>query len=327
MSSFISSLVANQGLFEKSYTAYNVVQAGLAYLQKYPELTSLTLKIQKVFTIVDLLGLAATSVILYQKQTKKFEKSHPKAFKVAAALSIAALGALSYGFVRGLNAYLTPTQTLKDALVRFDPTILKGINVDFASPLSHQLMQSLYVCRIVTSFALSFFSQNQMLGMTSAFSQAFSLFRISQLKWINVVQNLEYPLQVIKAAGGKIAVDPKYFKQMISRFSFMVHNSCTQNSTHLHSTLKSIFNYVSLKRFENSFWDDWHSTSRFVNFGYSRHLVTTTWARTSFKYFRALVVRNPLEPCDCTLSPELVSAQMHFVRPSGIVIPILLDYI
>ena len=66
--------ISLQPLFEKLYAIYNVAQAGLSYLQKYPELAVQIFTIQRVLLVTDFLGYGLTLHYLYNIDKREVQE-------------------------------------------------------------------------------------------------------------------------------------------------------------------------------------------------------------------------------------------------------------
>ncbi|MCI0381486.1 MAG: hypothetical protein L0207_00310 [Chlamydiae bacterium] len=288
-----------QPLFERLYLAYNIAQAGLSYLQKYPELAATIYKIQQFIMVFDIAGLASTIYFLHERMREKFREMDTAQFEIFAAFTGVALAALSYLAVLAINSYSRPNLILKDILgnLQISPEILQKTKISWGSPLVYQAMQWLYLCRMVTSFALSFFSKNQTLCLLSGAAQSFSLFNISKLRWIKFVQDLEWPLKKVVSAEGKLdpSVNQTSLKNLTINSEFMVHPPCLNEPTHLQSTVKSIYDYMD-KLFQKSFWKRYWTI-------YMTNGVETKREMT----YSVDLVNSSLPPCACTLEPHLIN--------------------
>lgn len=289
--------VDRQYLFENLYAIYSVAQAGLAYLQTYHELAGAIFKIQKVMLITDVIGYAATAYYLYNKVNEKFNPQDSISFKVATVAAFTAAAVLSYFAVLKVNAYLRSSLVLKEILAQLNisPDILKTIDISWNSPLSHQLMQVLYINRMVSIAALSFFSEQRKTNLLSAAAQLASFAGVSNLKWIELVQTLEWPLQKVAATGGTLLgyLHGKSLKNLTMTSHYLVSSSCAASQAHLQAALQSIYTYTS-NFFNGSTWRNYW-------------LVTyTNGIETGRKLYYAVTLQNsPIDPCACGLTPTL----------------------
>ncbi len=64
---------SKQPLFETLYAGYSMAQAGLAYLQKYPEFTATIFKVQQVMILTDIVALGLTIYYLSGELKKKWD--------------------------------------------------------------------------------------------------------------------------------------------------------------------------------------------------------------------------------------------------------------
>lgn len=293
----------NQSLFEKFYTAYNIVQASVAYLQKYPELAAGIYTIQQVMLAADIFGLLATAHYLQKRVKEKLnisaESLSEAMYPIAAVATFVAVGALSYFIVLQTNAYLQSALILKDILAQLEisPDILKTMDVQWASAT---MLQSLYLMRMTMSVALVFFSKQRLLSLWNVAAQAFSLTAISRLKWIVFSQTLtDYPLKKIFSEGGTHTsnLNERNLLSLTVKAEFLVNSSCTKEAHHVKSVLKSMYSYMS-KLLDKSHWN-------------RRLQVTYTNSATRYKiYYSVNLQNNPVLPCDCTLIPNLTELSM-----------------
>lgn len=293
----------NQSLFEKFYTTYNIVQASLAYLQQYPELAAGIYRIQKVMVVTDIFGLLGTAYYLQKRVQEKLNISagslRETTYRVAAAVTFVAMGALSYFAVLQINTYLQSALVLKDILAQLEisPEILKTIDVQWDSAT---MLQSLYLMRITMSVALGFFSKQRLLSLWNVAAQACSFTAISRLKWIVFSQALtDYPLRKVFAEGGThtLNLDERSLSNLTIKSEFLVDSSCTKEAHHVKSALKSMYGYIS-KLLDKSHWD-------------RRLQITYTNVSTKHEiYYSINLQNNPVLPCDCTLIPRLTGISM-----------------
>lgn len=241
-----------QYLFENLYAIYNTAQTGLSSLQTYPELAAAIFNIQKVMMVTDLIGYGITAYYLHNKICEKFHLQDSKTFKKAAAAILVAAVVVSYFAALKINTYLSSALVLKELLSQLPiaPEILKGIEVTWNGPLIRQLMQCLYINRIVATVALSFFSTQRKTNLLSAAAQLASLIGISNLKWIEFSQTFEHPIQKIVEEGGKLS---NYVHQNSVKSVKLITQCFVESSVPLKSTLESIYNY-SNSFFSKSAW-------------------------------------------------------------------------
>lgn len=295
-----------QSLFEKLYTTYNIVQAGLAYLQQYPELAAGIYRIQQVMVVADIFGLLGIAYYLQKRVQEKLNVwvggLRKTTYRVAAAATFVAMGALSYFAVLQINAYLQSALVLKDILAQLEisPEILKTIDVQWASATT---LQSLYLMRMTMSVALGFFSKQRLLSLWNVAAQACSFTAISRLKWIVFSQALmNYPLKKVFAEGGThtLNLDEWSLSNLILKSEFLVDSSCTKEAHHVKSVLKSIYGCMS-KVLNKSCWDRYLETT-----------YTSNGVKISDKiYYSVTLQSRPVLPCDCTLIPRLIGLSMH----------------
>ncbi len=234
----------SENLIEALYTAYNVVQVGLAYLQSYPELTGTIYKIQEMMLVSDCFGLYFSYQSLLEKIKKKYgiEEKNNMMFYAAAVISGAALTALSYFTVMGLDAFLKPSFDLKNVMEKMNisPDFLKDIEVSWGAPLSKQIMQTVLVNRIAVNLGLAYFSENKNANLISVFAQCATLFKISNLRWIK----LNRIVYIAQLGYSNI------------QSMFMVDSVCAKNKAHLQASLKVIHGYLS-KLLDGSRFEEW----------------------------------------------------------------------
>ena len=269
-----------QYLFENLYAIYNVAQAALAYLQTYSELAGAIFTIQKVMVIFDVIGYAMTAYYLYKNLNEKFNAQDKLWIKLAIVASLVAFAAVSYFAVLQINAYLKSAVVLKELLGQLDlsPDMLNLIEIDWKGPLSHQLMQTLYVNRIVSYVALSFFSDQWKTNLLSVAAQLGSFIGISNLNWIEISQTFVTTSSRIKSFSVTC--------------HFLVDRVCAAPG-HLLSSLQSVINYTS-RFFEGSTWQT-----------YWREYYYENIKITSKLYYSFYLHQNPIESCTCGLIPTL----------------------
>lgn len=294
-----------QSLFEKFYAAYNIVQVSLAYLQQYPELAAGIYSIQQVMIVTDIFGLLGTAYYLQKQVQEKLHISvgglRETMYRVAAVATFVAMGALSFFVALQINTYLQSALVLKDILAQLEisPDILKTIDVQWASAT---ILQSLYLMRMTMSVALGFFSKQRLLSLWNVAAQAFSFTAISRLKWIVFSQTLtDYPLRKAFAEGGThtLNLDEWSLSDLTVKSEFLVSSSCTKETHHVKSVLKSIYGCMS-KLLDKSSWDRYLET-----------IYTSNGVKISRKiYYSVNLQNNPVLPCDCTLIPSLTRLSM-----------------
>ncbi len=287
---------------DKFYTVYNVAQAGLSYLQKYHELAAMIFKIQKVLIVVDIIGLGCTVYSLYGSIRKKMHNVSAKKMVVLSIISAVALAAISYGAVLGIQTYFKPSFNPAEILSGLDISAekLKGINLSWDAPFIQTAMQCLYVSRIVATFTSVFFSKNPKLCMVSALSQTFSLFRISQLRWLKLEQTLEGGFPAFWSWEG-LTTNRIQLKHVITKATCMIHPSCTKEASHLQAAVQSIYKYVDTLFKKESLKPYWR-----VRFRDGIEVGRTL-------YYEVVVSGHAPDPCACTLPIKLVELTMKAV--------------
>lgn len=292
--------VDRQYIFENLYAIYNVAQAGLTYLQTYPELTGAIFKIQKVMMPIDLAAYGLTAYYLYKKVNEKFNPQDSTAFKVASVAALAVAAVVSYFAVLQLNTYLRSAVVLKDMLAQMgiSPDILSTIGVIWNAPLSHQLMQVLYINRIVAMAGLTFFSEQRKTNLLSTAAMLGSFTGISNLKWIEFTQALELPLQKVLASGGTLLgyLNENSLKSLKITSHFLVPSACVSNANHLKSSLQSIHTYAS-NLLNKSTWDRYWFKTYYHGAELSRRL-----------YYNITLQNTPLNPFAATLGECTINA-------------------
>lgn len=272
--------VDRQYLFENIYAIYNTAQAALSYLQTYPELAVAIFKIQEVLLITDFIGYGMTAYYLYKKISQKYKLENSIKFKVAAVATLVAAAALSYLFVFQLNAYLRSAIILKNVLHQLpvSPELLKGIEVGWTNPLTQQLMQCLYINRIVSLVALTFFSNQKKTNLLSIATQLMSFAGISNLNWIEFSQTFEWPLRKIAKEGGKLlGRSQESLKNLTLTTRILV-----DPKGNLQSAMQSIYDY-SNSFFKMSTWENYWLVSFYNGLETDRLL-----------YYKATLQSNPL---------------------------------
>jgi hypothetical protein len=295
-----------QYLFEKCYALYNRLQAGMTYLQTYPELAGTVFKIQKFMLATDLIGYSLTAYYLYGKVNQKFNPKNTLLIKGIILTSFVAVGVFAYFAVIQINAYLKPALLLKNILseLNIDPVILKTLEIDWNSPLIHKALQFLYVNRIVAMAGLSLFSKSKA-NLLSLTTQTLSLFGISQLKWIEVTQTLDYPMKKIAAEGGYFSTfsfsNSQTIKKLKSTFHYLVDSSCTKDSDHLKTSVQSIYNHIT-KFFNNSSWSRYWEVTEKNGVEVSRSLI-----------YDIFLKNHTPEHCGCSLTPTLTDCEVSLI--------------
>ncbi|MBA3958137.1 MAG: hypothetical protein H0X51_07080 [Parachlamydiaceae bacterium] len=256
--------------FESFYAAYNVFQASLTYLQKYPELAAGIYKIQKLMLVTDAIGLVWSAGLLIQRCVEKFcpadsSRSKKCLFVLAVIIGIVATSALSYFVILQLNAYLKSAVILKDLLQKLPipAESLKGVSVDWTTPSSFQMIQTLFLSRIIVSVALACFSKNRRTNLVSAVAQILGFANISSLRWIGFSQTLQSPLNDIVKSGGShtIFLDTNSMERLYIDSEFMVNSTIAAQPAKLQPMLSSIQDYMS-KLLDKSHWNRYWNITR-----------------------------------------------------------------
>lgn len=254
-------------LFEKLYSAYNIVQAGLAYLQQYPELAAPIFTLQKVMMVTDLIGLAGTVDQLQKNVQRKWGFSK-KTMHIASTVAFVATAALACLAIFLLNDYLKPVFVLKELLTQFgiSPEILSTIDTQWARA---EPLQVLYLVRLIMSVALGFFSKQRWLTFGSIAAQIFSLNAISQLNFIRFSQTLsDYPLRQIfgEGAAHTSSLNGWSLSDLTVNGEFLVDSSCAKDADQASSTLKSTYDCMS-KLLHESSWDRYLRKVHYLGLG------------------------------------------------------------
>ena len=162
---------------------------------------------------------------------------------------------------------------------------IQGITMNWNGPITHTIIQCLYLNRIVAMFALTFFSERSKKNILSLAAQLFSFIGISKLNWIELSQNLAYPLKEIVARGGKLL---HCYQSSIKNLKMTTHFLVDQQGD-LKSILQSIYNYTS-SFFDNSMWcrESWISNQT------GRSII-----------YRITLQNQVLVPSSDTFSPQL----------------------
>jgi hypothetical protein len=239
-------------LFEKLHAAYSVAQAGLAFLQRYPELAVVTFKIQRALIISDVVFLVFTVRHLYEKFKKKIARSARVVF--ATGLSVIPLAILLYK-IKKLKYGLPSQETLLG--LQSSLQLAQGIKViGWDSPLIHRLMQAVYIHRAAASIAMAYYSEKPGVSLLAAGAQIFSLSMLAQMKWLSLEQILEWPLGKIVAAGGTLDryLSEQHLKRLAVRTSVLVHPTDFHKPMRLQSAVTWACDYMN-RLFDHSFWE------------------------------------------------------------------------
>jgi len=287
---------SRQPLFEKLLAGYSIVQAGLSYLQKYPELAATIYTVQKVFILIDVVALSMTAYYLYLCAKKKIVVSNNNEWKFNLGALVIAVATISFSYIitSQLHLYLKSASKLKDLLGGISPEILKNIDINWAAPKALKTMQMLSLNRMIATLALSLFSEQRYTHLISAAAQMFSFSALLQLRFLQYTQNLPSPLRQVIATGGSLSgLNENEMINLKMTAEFMIPSSCRSTPTHLQATVKSIYNSMS-KLIDKSKWDKyWRNTyqnGRLI----SRNLI-----------YSATLQANPTPACECTLPSAL----------------------
>ncbi len=245
---------------------YSIVQAGLAYLQTYPQLAASIYKIQCVMGVVDCFALLGTGIALSTRVTKKWGVNLKKSMSARIGLIAAVIGtgAISHFSMLQINAYLKSAIILKDVLSKLpiDADQLKNISASWNAPFSHQTLQCLFLSRIATSVASAYFAKNRQMHFLAAAAQMFALAGLSSLRWIEFQQTFNWPLKTFINQGAILSenVKPNSIRELIVASQFLVSRFQAIDATRLQAQLQAIYNFTQ-KAFENSSWNSfwaWH---------------------------------------------------------------------
>ena len=287
----------HQHQFETLYAIYNVAQAALAYLQTYSEMAGVIFTIQKVMLVFDVVGYLTTTYYLYKHLNVKLNPQDSLAIKLSIVAALVATAAVSYFVMLQINAYLRSALVLKEILAKLDisPEILNTISISWNSPLTHKLMQCLYVNRIVSLVALSFFSNQWKTNLLSITAQMGSLIGISRLMWIEMTQTLQWPLEKVVAAGGHLLgyLHERSLQSLSFTSHFIIDRACASNAVHLQTTLQSIYNFT-VNFFNDSTWYHYWQVTYQYGIETGRKLV-----------YEISLQNYPVQPCGCNLIPTL----------------------
>ncbi len=278
--------------FDRLYAAYNIVQAGLTYLQNYPELAGTLYKVQEFMIVLDCVGLYISCGSLLEKIKKKYavDKSNSKRFYKIALVSGGAFTALSCLAVWKLNSFLASSIDLNDVISKMNlpRNFLKDLDVQWASPWSKYLMQTVLIHRIAVNLGLACFLENRDANLISAAAQSATLFKISNLRWINLNQ-------VVRDAQ----VSPLSIQSM-----FMVDPACAKDKSYLQDSLNVIHRYLSTL-LKDSRFESW-SLDHYTNYVFTHR-----------EYFWKAFLKNPVlapyEPYLRNLSMNVLSDRVEVI--------------
>jgi hypothetical protein len=284
-------------LFARLCTAYNVAQAVLARLYRYPELAPHLWSIQKLSLAFDLIEFSHTLYALHQKmKTKRYgteERNLTFSFKyVAGAVSLLALSCLA---VKGLGRFLYPHALLKELV-----STSNALDIRWDAPRIYFAIQSLALSRAVASFALSFFSSQARQDRFNALANLCTAAGLSQLRWLCVTKTLLNPLAHAASTGGLISglLNKKNVKQLEMDCFFMVPSSCAFHREHLRSVVHAISDYTR-QMFDASHWTfDWS-------------VITRNGVRSDSIYLGVQLKSRALASCTCTLLPQMTDSTMR----------------
>lgn len=289
--------VDKQCLFENLYAIYNIAQAGLTCFQRHGELGAKIFNIQEAMLIIDFIGYAISSYYLYDKINKTYKLGDSLWFKALAITAFIASGTATYFTLLQFNAYLKSAIILKEVLLQLDisPEILQRINISQRSPLTHQLMQALYVNRMVSMIALCFFSTQWKQNLISIFAQFVSFIGISKLNWIELTQTWDYPVRHLVSKGGSW---PYKKTTSFEKLTLTTH-TLIKGSNPLKSTVQSIF------KASNSFFDgsDW---SKFWKVSYTNGVEIRREL-----FYRVRLIKNPFQMFDPSCSSTLTDYSLN----------------
>lgn len=259
-----------QPVFETLYAIYNTFQAGLVYLQSYPELAVTILKIQKVMLLTDMIGFGITCHFFQ----KKFEEKYP--LENSVPLTTIVMGGLISGFAGYLSVKfdqsIKSTINLKEILsqMNLSPELLMGTEVDWHTPKIQHFTRILYQIRILFTGALTLFSNNWKRNTLSIAMQLLSLTGVSRLKWIELTQTLSYPVQQIINNGGKFPsfFDKTSLRSLTLKTEFLVHPVTSIKSTleSILSCTQSFFNNSEWNRYWRIFYTNGIETERKIEY-------------------------------------------------------------
>lgn len=244
-------------LSEKLLVGYTVVQAGLAYLQTYPELAATVYKIQIFMAVADCFFQFQSSVVLNDR-LKKSGLNKDTTMRITGISLLTIIPLASYFAMSKINAYTKSTLVLKEILNKLpiDPNILKNVSVDWGAPVDHQFLQYLYINRVVASLALSFFEKNRKWHLLATAAQLFTLGRLSDLKWIAFEQMFHSPLKTFVKQGANLSpnVTQEAIQTLTLRSHFLVSRFQAISPVRLEKTLQAIYDFTQ-KTFVNSSWN------------------------------------------------------------------------
>lgn len=299
---------SQQKLFEKFYAAYNFAQAGFAYLQKYPELATTIVTIQRIALCIDAIGLVISTYYLYNnlfpgiprdlregetiEQRRRLEKSQNQKFIAFVAAAIT-LPLISYFGVKLINRLMRPNIVIKDLLatMNLSPEFKAEATLDWKAPWKHEATQAIHLCRLVTTAALTYFSPLSKSNLISLAAQTYTLHGISSLRWITLNQFIANPVQRAVSQGAWLTTNQ--ISNMNLKAHFLTYPSCSSDSVHLQSTIEAIQDYTN-RLFEGSVWSSFWRIIRQNGVEVSRFLV-----------YKIELKAKEIMDCACTLKPSL----------------------
>lgn len=272
--------------YEQLHLGYSLLQAGLSYLQTYPELAVHIFKIQQWMIISDtffLLGncyylakkpplsnLLSNIDSLYERSIRPSLFPHRTIFEltsmckdliVSFASAATFLFALSYLAIIPLNTYLRSNLSLKATITPFTSKLL-NFNCKWTNPFPQKTLQALFLARIISSIGLTFFSEQSKITLLNIAAQSANLTHISHLRWIELSQTLTPPFKEILQSSDSSARFISTAKKISIRMQFMVNSACAHTMPLLQETMTSIIQMTN-NLFKESRWSCyWHNIYR-----------------------------------------------------------------
>lgn len=258
------------GFIDRCLVGYEIVRAGLAYLQTYPALAATIYKIQSYMVVTDCLILIKAASTLNGRIEKR---GYDQGTKKILFFALTAIGSVaSYFAMSKINAYAKSAIVLKEILSKLPiaPDLLKNVSADWEAPVVHKALQCLYINRVVATVALSFFEKNRNLYLLAAAAQLFTLGEFSSLKWIQFQQIFNEPLKTFVNQGAVLEnVNPDAIKQLTLTSTFLVSRFQALSPVRLQDTLLAIYNFTQ-KTFANSSWNRFWDWVKEGNYLYKR---------------------------------------------------------
>ncbi len=182
-------------VFDKLAVVYTAFQAVLSQIQRsYPEKAESILKIQRFSLAADIALVIRNCVLLHNTISKRWEKVDPKtwykkhAYKIIAigtVLGVAAIGLSVFFINHFFKPSIDPQSVLKNILSPNEFNELGSIICKWEIPFLQQATQAILISRVMSELVLAYFTSHRIFHSTLAAMQIFTLFNITQLRWIN----------------------------------------------------------------------------------------------------------------------------------------------